>query len=320
MYFVYLNVNSGITQCVKKYSDLVGGKLVTPYEIIPDNQDIFVFALPIDIWINYIKKYKPKARSMHCMTICETETVHPYYKNLVELFDVIWVASEFCKKVFERQFPNTAKFKVLRLWTNNPVPNFELIPFQVPPSVKYIFYHIGNVLDPRKNMKKLIETFMRLDLPDSLFIIKATGLRPFNFKTKNICVINDFLTLGQLEHLHRMCDCYVSFSFSEGVGMGAVEAAIRNKPVIITEYGGCVEYVKTPYTIQCGRRPVGYSEFLFEPNMVWGDPDVKQLSSFMKDAYDKKLRVMNHEHTRRVMDNISHELRNINNNTKNDDT
>ena len=35
-------------------------------------------------------------------------------------------------------------------------------------------------------------------------------------------------------------DCYVSFSSSEGVGMGAVEAAIRNKPVIITDYGGCI--------------------------------------------------------------------------------
>ena len=52
-----------------------------------------------------------------------------------------------------------------------------------------------------------------------------------------------------MEDIHSKSDCYVSFSSSEGVGMGAVEAAVRNKPVIITDYGGATEYIETPYTI-----------------------------------------------------------------------
>jgi glycosyltransferase involved in cell wall biosynthesis len=66
-----------------------------------------------------------------------------------------------------------------------------------------------------------------------------------------------------MEHIHNGCDCYVNFSCSEGVGMGAVEAAMHNKPVIITEYGGASEYVNTPYTISCTLKPIGFDDFLY---------------------------------------------------------
>ena len=91
--------------------------------------------------------------------------------------------------------------------------------------------------------------------------------------------------------------------------MGAVEAALNNKPVIITEYGGCSEYVKTPYTISCGRTKVGVDDFLYTKDMEWGDPDFAQLQNFMKDAYEKKLSYMNHEHTRNLMSTIKDEFK-----------
>ena len=46
------------------------------------------------------------------MTVCETETVHEDYGKLFDLFDRIAVASEFCKKVFSRQFP---RYRILCL-------------------------------------------------------------------------------------------------------------------------------------------------------------------------------------------------------------
>ena len=66
----------------------------------------------------------------------------------------------------------------------------------------------------------------------------------------------------------------MSFSSSEGVGMGAVEAAMRDKPVIITDYGGAPEYVKTPYTIsivdfKSCRMMTSY----LRKGMQWGKPD-----------------------------------------------
>jgi hypothetical protein len=83
--------------------------------------------------------------------------------------------------------------------------------------------------------------------------------------------------------------------------MGPVEAALRDKPVIITNYGGSPEYVKTPYTIDCELEELERDDFLFKRGMTWGRPDPTQLSEFMKDAYTKKLRYMDHEYTKKLV-------------------
>ena len=110
-------------------------------------------------------------------------------------------------------------------------------------------------------------------------------------------MINGLVSDEELNKIHFRGDCYVSFSSSEGVGMGAVEAALRDKPVIITNYGGAPEYIKTPYTIDCERQELIRDDFLFKAGMRWGKPDEKQLREFMEDAYTKKLRYMEHPRT-----------------------
>jgi hypothetical protein len=83
--------------------------------------------------------------------------------------------------------------------------------------------------------------------------------------------------------------------------MGAVEAALRDKPVIITNYGGAPEYVKTPYTIDCELQELERDDFLFKKGMTWGKPNPNQLVEFMEAVYNKKLRYMNHEHTKNLV-------------------
>jgi len=106
------------------------------------------------------------------------------------------------------------------------------------------------------------------------------------------------LSEDEMDDLHHRCDCYVSFSHSEGVGMGAVEAAMRNKPVIITNYGGAPEYIKTPYTIDCELQELENDDFS-QKGMKW----VTQIrhSGVMKHAYDNRVRYMDHEHTKQLV-------------------
>jgi hypothetical protein len=35
--------------------------------------------------------------------------------------------------------------------------------------------------------------------------------------------------------------------------------------------------------------------------MIWGDPNPEQLLEFMRDAYDKQLRYMDHEYTKKLL-------------------
>ena len=306
MIFVGPTMLSGIGQVLNKYRNLLGG---TYYDFndpskIPKDQDVFMFLLPIKNFLECVPRIKSISKRVLCMTVCETETVHEDYEKVFKLFDVIMTPSEFCKTIFERQFPGVTKFVVVRHFV--PVPR--LIKTQDRPT--YIFYHIGNITDPRKNIAKLVEAFMFLDLPYARLFLKATCVNHVDLNVKNVFIVNGVLPDDQMEKIHNGCDCYVSFSSSEGAGMGAVEAAMYDKPVIITDYGAPTEYIKTPYTIKCGMRPIPEDDFLFKKGMLWGDPDYNQLLEFMQDAYDKKLRFMDHSHTKSIVssENIKNQI------------
>jgi glycosyltransferase involved in cell wall biosynthesis len=283
MLFIGPTPLSGIGQQCKKYMNLFpGSQYIEIQNDIPQCERAFIYALPVPHWLDKIPEIKRKIKHVTCMTICETETVHEDYGKLFKLFDRIAVPSEFCRKVFKKQFPDT---------------DFYIIHAHVPDHRPYTFYHIGNVTDPRKNFNKIIETFVRMNKPDTRLLIKATCKQPIQIKIPNVEVINGLIADEEMEKIHALGDCYVSFSSSEGIGMGAVEAALRNKPVIITDYGGAPEYIKTPYTIKCERQKLVKDDFLFKVGMEWGKPNEKQLREFMEDAYTNKIRYMEHPGT-----------------------
>lgn len=277
---------SGIGHHLKKYGALFpGSTYVELSDELPDAEEAFIFAIPTSRWLERIPLLKQKYPRLTCMTVCETETVHEDYGKLFEHFDRIAVPSAFCQGVFSRQFPGTTFF---------------IIHAHIPTDDRYVFYHIGNVVDQRKNVRAILEAFIRLNEPNARLLIKATCKTPIQINLPNVRVINGLLSDEELDDIHRMGDCYVSFSHSEGVGMGAVEAAMRDKPVIITDYGGAPEYIKTPYTIACKLQELEKDDFLFKKGMRWGDPDPDQLLEYMRDAFDKRVRHMDHSHTKQL--------------------
>jgi glycosyltransferase involved in cell wall biosynthesis len=292
-------LNTGIGQHAKKYTKLFG--IESAYYVIgkelPQCDNGLIFMLPIHEHIEYLKHAKRRIKNLACMTVCETETVHEDYGLIMKEFKRVAVPSEFCKKVLSRQFPDN-EFYIIHAH----IPQ--------PPEKPYTFYHIGNIMDPRKKFREVLQAFVRLNEPNTRLVIKATAKTDVHIQLPRVEVVNGLLDDEQMDRLHERCDCYVNFSHSEGVGMGAVEAALRDKPVIITEYGGASEYIKTPYTIECGLQELEKDDFLFKKGMVWGDPNFDQLLEYMRHAYDNRVRVMNHEHTKKLVgrDNVLKEF------------
>ena len=281
-------LNSGIGQHGFKYTKVFDN---ASYHFIgselPEDNCGLLFLLPIKPHIEYLKYARTRIKNLSIMTVCETETVHEDYGLIMKESKRIAVPSEFCKRVLSAQFPNN---------------EFYIIHAHIPMSYKpYTFYHIGNIIDDRKNFRGILEAFIRLNKPDTRLIVKATCNQPVDIKMPNVEVINGLISDEDMDKLHDRGDCYVSFSKSEGVGMGPVEAALRDKPVIITNYGGSPEYVKTPYTIDCELQELERDDFLFKKGMIWGKPNPSQLLEFMEDAYNKKLRYMNHEYTKKLV-------------------
>lgn len=55
------------------------------------------------------------------------------------------------------------------------------------------------------------------------------------------------LTPDQVEMLHARGDCFVSLSRGEGWGLGAFDAAVFGNPVIVTGWGGTLEFLPNGY-------------------------------------------------------------------------
>ena len=284
------HLKTGIGQHALKYVKLFlsDGQYCEIGKQLPESDNGLIFVIPTRDHIEYIKYAKTRVKNLACMTVCETETVHEDYGLIMKEFKRVAVPSEFCKRVLSRQFPDN---------------EFYVIHAHIPqPKEKpYTFYHIGNIMDPRKKFRDILQAFVRLNEPNTRLVVKATSNQAVQIQFPRVEVINDMLSEEEMDTLHNRCDCYVGFSHSEGVGMGAVEAAMRDKPVIITNYGGAPEYIKTPYTIDCGLQELERDDFLFKKGMVWGEPNFDQLLEFMRHAYDTRVRHMDHEHTKNLV-------------------
>ena len=281
---------TGIGNHAKKYRELFlpDSKYFEIGSQLPETKHALIFMLPIQEHLEYVKYVRTRVKNLACMTVCETETVHEDYGLIMKEFKRVAVPSEFCKKVLSRQFPDN---------------EFYVIHAHIPkPREKpYTFYHIGNIMDPRKKFKDILQAFIRLNESNTRLVVKATAKVDVDIHLPRVEVINGLISDEEMDDLHNRCDCYVSFSHSEGVGMGAVEAALRDKPVIITNYGGAPEYIKTPYTIDCELQELENDDFLVKKGMVWGNPNFDQLLEFMRHAYDNRVREMDHEHTKKLV-------------------
>lgn len=298
---------AGIGQVMKKYANLLGSPYYEFGQPAEPSDIGIAFVLPVDGIINVVKQYATLSKRMIYLTICETEPVHEDYQKLFVLGDTFYVASEFCSQILKKQFPQ-GNFPLLRLYA---YPPREISPIDIPDiKDKFIFYHIGNIIDPRKNINKLIECFIRAQLPNSILLLKATCKEEVSIKIPNIIIVNGMLSEAQLESIHNIGHCYVSMAHSEGAGMGAIEAAMHHKPVIVPEFGATKEYIDTPWLVPCARKTVGIDDFLFQKDFVWGDPDPVKMIEFMKEVYEKRPETI-HEKTYQIMSKIPIELKNI---------
>jgi len=302
--FIGPNLLAGIGQVTKQYAGLVHDAEYVEIGQQPKKQRYshgFAFVLPIEQHFAVIDQYASMCDSMMYMTVCETEPVNPVY-GLLARYKTVWCPSEFARSTLERQFPQV-EWKLLRHYAPERPHRCQ------SPQAPYTFYTIGNIADPRKNIEGLINAFLSCGFGDEArLVLKATCVQPVTLKLPGVVVINGLLSDEELEKIHGACHCYVNCSHSEGVGMGAVEAALRSKPVVITDYGGLKEYVQTPWVVPCTKGPIGFDDFLFTKDLEWGHPSQDHLVAVLKDCFEKRVTFWDHEHTRTLMTEVTEHL------------
>ena len=289
-----------------KYKNLIPNSEYVEFGQSPQRtwyDKVFIFALPTGQPIQF---YTNRTKKFYIMTICETYPVSNQYSQIFDKYDNILTPSIFCKNIFTKQFP-TSNVQILRHYAEPK----EWVHVPLSP---YVFYTIGNIIDPRKNINMLLEAFIRCQFPrgTAKLLLKATCLKEVKMNIPDVEIINGLLTDDQLEEqVHNKSHCYVNCSHSEGVGMGAVEAALRGKPVIITDFGGLQEYIDTDMVIETSLTKVGVHDFLFEPDMVWGQPSLDQLIVYMKKCFHEHRIYKKHEYTKYLVQNVLQEFDNL---------
>jgi glycosyltransferase involved in cell wall biosynthesis len=244
-------------------------------------------------------------------TVWETDRIPRHWPALLNMVDRLLVPCRWNREVF-RRCGVTTPIDVVPHISEEKEPMGDELPRERESS-PYVFYTIGP-WTARKSIWNTIrcylDTFTVYDR--TLLIIKtsnkdftkrffiggfgstrravSTILRDYG-NPAEIMLIDDEISDESINALHRKGNCYVSLCRSEGWGLGAFDAAGCGKPVIITGFGGqldylppdfafLVNYAMTPVTDRVGRKS-------YTKDQHWAEPDVKHASSFMRQVFEK---------------------------------
>jgi glycosyltransferase involved in cell wall biosynthesis len=91
---------------------------------------------------------------------------------------------------------------------------------------------------------------------------------------------------------HRRGDCYVSLCRSEGWGLAPFTAAGFGKPVIITGFGGQLDYLPrdSAFLVDFDLVPArdDYNREHFTPDQRWAEPKMTSASALMRHVYENQ--------------------------------
>jgi glycosyltransferase involved in cell wall biosynthesis len=242
------------------------------------------------------------------ITTWETDPFPRSYAKVLEAFDAIIVPSTFCARAM--QPINLPTFVVPHCYDPTVWK-----PVDLPRSGDlYRFYTIGS-WSVRKNqiglLKAYLATFRKKhrvqlvivspnpDLEMVRVLIETCGIPKEELPGLNI--ISDRLSQEQLVDLHAGGDCFVSATRGEGWGLGAFEAAIMGKPVVMPDFGGQCDFLNDYggwYAVDCEPtfpfvEPTGMGTCLMTSGVTceqrWGEPSLVDLANAMLDAYNRKI-------------------------------
>jgi glycosyltransferase involved in cell wall biosynthesis len=253
-------------------------------------------------------------------TVWETDTPPAHWLTLLESVDQILVPSEFTRTVFE----DAGIRRPIRLVPHIAAPN------TVPPSAEqessfrrrhdiaeqhFLFYAI-EAWTARKALWKTIHAFLQaFTANDPVSLVVKTGptgprsgAAPDTTSTQElvqellshyhhappVVLIGERLEAADIDLLHHTADCYLSLTYSEGWGLGAFQAGAFGNPVIITGWGGHLDYLGTdwPYLISYELTPVmdALGRQSYQPTQRWAAPHMDHAVELVREVYRDQTR------------------------------
>lgn len=231
----------------------------------------------------------------------ELENFPEKSKIYFDLFDEIWVPSNFCTEAISKVSP----VPVLKMMHSIEIekPTFSRKEFGLPEDhfvflTMFDYYSFLNRKNPIATIDAYEKAFGKNN-EQVLLVIKTSISKEFPEDRKkltdrisdntSIIIIEEILDRDRLYSLMNCCDAFISLHRSEGFGLTMAEAMYLGKPTIATGYSANIEFmtVNNSFLVQYTMISAGNQYYFSTEKDYWADADVE-------DASRKMLFVVNH--------------------------
>ena len=249
-------------------------------------------------WARCREELRPAQMVGHL--VWETDRVPIAWLDEVQPADQLWVPTAWNRATFEAALH--APVHVVPHVASTTVPGVS------PVELRGDTFLVAAVSawDWRKRPDRTIEAFLRAFGPDDdvALVVKTTRWPlawPRRPELPTVAHVADVVPEQRRSQVHvdtgewseaqvlgllERADCFLSLTASEGWGLGAFDAACLGTPVVITGFGGQVEWLGAdhpgllPYRTVPARHP--YAD-LFEPGMEWAEADLDAAVDQLRD-------------------------------------
>lgn len=240
------------------------------------------------------------------LTVWETTRLYHSWPGMCNAMDHVIVPCEWNVDVFRESgvtVPISVAPHILR-----PQPE---VQGTIPGTEgRYVFYTIGQ-WSMRKGVHDTIRAYLSAFTADDdvALVVKtfASNYTPsekakvenwvkmimaeFSRPAKVILLLDQYSQL-EMEALHTAGDCYVSLCKAEGWGLGAFDAAGRGKPVIMTGFGGQMDFLKVGQhgIVEYDLVPVRGMPWIpwYTQDQQWAQPRLDHAVRLMRDMNERR--------------------------------
>lgn len=250
-------------------------------------------------------------------TVWETDRAPQHWPALLDLPDALVVPCQWNADVF-RAAGVQVRIDVVPHLPPQPLDLSEVAPDLPIDDDTFVVYTI-NTWTTRKDIPRTIEAYLRAFAPsDPVLLVVKTGARDETLGAPSgggplqgssawslasqlrewgpappVHLITRDLSGAELRGLHARGDCYLSLCRGEGVGLGAFDAAAFGKPVLMTGWGGQLDYLDAAdaYLVDFDLVPVDDPRGApsYSPDQRWAEASVAHAAELLREVFDDRV-------------------------------